>query len=161
MKILIISDTHRHNKNLEVLLGKVAPLDLVIHLGDFEGTEDDVKAMAGCPVEMIAGNNDFYSLSPKELITYIGKFKVLLTHGHLYNVSYSLKSLIAEANAKEVDIVMFGHTHRPLITRDRNLVILNPGSLSYPRQEGRTPTYIIMEIDDKNVAHYTLNYLKY
>ncbi len=46
-----------------------------------------------------------------------------------------------------MDIVMFGHTHRPLIEKDHGVVALNPGSTSYPRQDGHLPSYIVMEID--------------
>ena len=64
-----------------------------------------------------------------------------------------------EARDREVDIVMCGHTHKPVIDIGRNLTLLNPGSMSYPRQEGRRPSYIIMEIDREGKAHYTINFL--
>ena len=54
---------------------------------------------------------------------------------------------------------MFGHTHRPLLEIGRDVTLLNPGSLSYPRQEGRRPSFIIMELDSQGEAHYTINYL--
>ena len=60
MRILIVSDTHRKHANLEYVLEKVKPLDLMIHLGDAEGAEDYIEAIADCPVEIIAGNNDFF-----------------------------------------------------------------------------------------------------
>lgn len=161
MKILIISDTHGHNENLDMVLEKTGPLDLIIHLGDLEGSQDYISYMGGCPIEIVKGNNDFFSYLPKELILKLGNYNAFLTHGNMYNVNHSLDALTGKAKEKEVDIVMFGHTHRPLIVRDRDLVILNPGSLSYPRQEGRLPSYIIMEIDSKGEAHYTINYLKY
>ena len=55
---------------------------------------------------------------------------------------------------------MCGHTHRPVIEQERDLTLINPGSLSYPRQEGHVPSYVLMEIDQKGVAHYTLNFLE-
>jgi len=36
---------------------------------------------------------------------------------------------------------------------------LNPGSLSYPRQEGRKPSYMIMKVDEKGEMHVTTHYL--
>lgn len=159
MKILIISDTHRHNENLESVLKKVSPIDMLIHLGDIEGTEDYIEYLVDCPVHMIAGNNDFFSKSPKELTIKIGKYNVLLTHGHLYNVSFGIEYIFNKAKERSLDIVMYGHTHSPVITRRDGIVLLNPGSLSYPRQQGRIPSFIIMEIDGKDEAHYTINYL--
>ena len=60
MKILIVSDTHGHEKNLETVIEKTVPVDLFIHLGDIEGHEDYIEALAGCPVHMVSGNNDFF-----------------------------------------------------------------------------------------------------
>lgn len=159
MRILIVSDTHRKHANLELVLEKVKPLDLMIHLGDAEGAEDYIEAIADCPVEIIAGNNDFFSKLEKECELQIGKYRVFLTHGHYYYVSVGIERLCEEARARGADIVMFGHTHRPCIEYFDDLVVLNPGSLSYPRQEGRRPSYIIMETDKQGEAHYTINYL--
>ena len=60
MKILIISDTHRKHENLLKVLERECPVDLLIHLGDAEGYEDYIAEQAGCPVEVVAGNNDFF-----------------------------------------------------------------------------------------------------
>ncbi len=159
MRILIVSDTHRKHANLEKVLKKVKPLDLMIHLGDAEGTEDYIEAVADCPVEIIAGNNDYFSKLAKETELQIGKYRAFLTHGHYYYVSVGMEHLCEEARARGADIVMYGHTHRPCIEYMNKLVVLNPGSISYPRQEGKRPSYIIMEIDRAGEAHYTLNFL--
>ena len=62
MKVLIVSDTHRKHKNLEIALERQQPIDLLIHLGDAEGCEDYIAELAGCPLEIVAGNSDFFSL---------------------------------------------------------------------------------------------------
>lgn len=158
MRILIVSDTHRKQDNLQCVLEKVAPIDLLIHLGDVEGCEDEIAALAGCPVEMIAGNNDFFSDLDKEKELKIGKYKVLITHGHYYYVTTGITDIKREAVARGYDIVMFGHTHRPVIDYGK-VITLNPGSISYPRQEGRRPSYIIMELDKKGQADFEIRYL--
>lgn len=160
MKVLIVSDTHRRHGNLETVLENVGKMDLLIHLGDAEGEEDYIEEIAGCPVEIIAGNNDFFSNLDKEKVILLGKYKVLLTHGHYYNVTVGVERLKEEARERGIDIAMFGHTHRPYLEIGNELVILNPGSISFPRQEGRKPSYILMEIDDRGEAHFTINYLK-
>ena len=66
MKILIISDTHRKHENLLKVLERECPVDLLIHLGDAEGYEDYIAEQAGCPVEVVAGNNDFFSSLPRD-----------------------------------------------------------------------------------------------
>ncbi|MGI5999893.1 MAG: metallophosphoesterase family protein, partial [Candidatus Merdisoma sp.] len=64
-----------------------------------------------------------------------------------------------DARARGFNLVMFGHTHRPYLEQDQDITILNPGSLSYPRQEGRKPSYILMDIDKHGEAHFAINYL--
>ncbi len=160
MKVLIVSDTHKHHENLIEVLEREGKIDLMIHLGDAEGYEDEIAYMAGCPLEIVAGNNDFFSSLPKEMEIQIGKYNVLLTHGHYYYVSAGLEDIKKEAAGRNMDIVMFGHTHRPLIERGRGVMALNPGSISYPRQEGRKPSYAIMQIDEKGEAHFTIKYLE-
>lgn len=139
---------------------KVGKIDLLVHCGDVEGSEYLISEAAGCPVEMVQGNNDYFSSLPRETEFLIGDYKVWVTHGHNYYVSMGYEILKEEARSREVDIVMCGHTHRPVIEQERDLTLINPGSLSYPRQEGRVPSYVLMEIDQKGVAHYTLNFLK-
>lgn len=159
MKILIVSDTHRRNDNFLKVAEKTGPLDMVIHCGDVEGSEYIISKAAGCPVEMVQGNNDFFSNLPKEKEFMVGQYKVWLTHGHNYFVSMNYETIKREARLREVDIVMCGHTHKPVLKEESGLTLLNPGSISYPRQENRRPSYILMEIDREGKAHYTINYV--
>lgn len=160
MKILIVSDTHGRDQYLYETIQKVRPIDLLLHLGDFEGGEEDIRAIAGCPVEFVSGNNDFFTRIPKEKILTLGKYTIMMTHGHRYSVNYSTNVLRDEAKRNGVDIVMFGHTHVPIVEFNDGMWTINPGSISLPRQVGRIPSYIIMDIDPKGEAHFTLNYVK-
>lgn len=160
MKILIVSDTHGHERNLKKVIEKVGQTDLFIHLGDIEGHEDYIEALADCPVHMVSGNNDFFSDLPREEEFQLGRYRVLITHGHYYGVSVGTDRLKEEACSRNIDIVMYGHTHRPEIDIDDHVTVLNPGSLSYPRQWGRKPSYMLMEIDREGEAHYTINYIE-
>lgn len=160
MKVLIVSDTHGHDGNLKEVLLKVSPVDCLIHLGDAEGSEDYIRQIANAPVHIVSGNNDFFSDLPREEEFMLGDCKVLITHGHYYYVSLDFQEIRRQAESRGVDVVMFGHTHRPHLEIGDRFTILNPGSLSYPRQEGRKPSYIIMEIDSRGEIHYTVNYLE-
>ena len=159
MKVLIVSDTHRRNENYIEVLERVAPVDMVIHCGDIEGSEYLIAESAGCLVQMVTGNNDFFSDLPREKEFNIGKYKVWLTHGHAYYVSMSNENLKREARERGVDIVIYGHTHRPVVDIESDIIAVNPGSLTYPRQDGKRPSFIIMELDKAGEAHFTINYL--
>lgn len=156
MKVLIVSDTHGYDQNFEAAVNQEAPIDVLIHCGDIEGSEDYYEALVECPVYMVRGNNDFFSDLPGEMVFFLKGHKIFLTHGHCYGVSMGIEHVLDEGIDRGADIIMYGHTHRPLLEQEGGVTILNPGSLSFPRQEGRKPTYLVMEIDEKN----NLNFLK-
>ena len=158
MKVLIVSDTHRKNDNYFVALEREKP-DMVIHCGDAEGSEYVLTEAAGCPVYIVTGNNDFFSALPRELDLEIGSYKVWVTHGHNYYVSMGNEHIRQEALIRGVDIVLYGHTHRPVVDRSGKVMAVNPGSLSYPRQEGRRPSYVVMEVGDDGKADFRIEYL--
>ena len=159
MKILIVSDTHRRNENYLTIVEREKPIDMVIHCGDAEGSEYLIYEAAECPVEIVLGNNDFFSELEKEKEFELGNYKIWLTHGHNYYVSMGNETIKEEARSRGIDIVIYGHTHRPVIEIEEDIVAINPGSLTYPRQEGKRPSYIIMEIDTNEKAHFSINYL--
>lgn len=148
MKILVVSDTHRSNGLYLQLVKKYEPLDMIIHCGDIEGSEYTISEASACPVHMVAGNNDFFSdMLQDEEEFMIGSHKAFLTHGHRYRISIGNEILKDEARSRGADVVFYGHTHRPLVEHENGLLVVNPGSLSYPRQEGRRPSYAILEED--------------
>ena len=120
--------------------------------------EDYLEAAAGCPVEAVRGNNDYFSPLPQEQIIEIAGKRIFMTHGHYYYVVAGLEHLIREAKGRDVDIVMFGHIHRPVIRQEGALTVINPGSLSFPRQEDRKPSYIVMETDAQKGFQYFLKF---
>ncbi|BCN29677.1 metallophosphoesterase [Anaeromicropila herbilytica] len=159
MKILIISDSHGKTDNIDRVINKVGNIDLMIHLGDFESSEDYIEAVAPCRLEMVAGNNDYSSERASEKLIQIGKYKALLVHGHRHRVHYDLETLKRYGIENNADIVMYGHTHIPYIEQGKGITVINPGSITLPRQERRKPSFILMEIDSENKVHYTLNFL--
>ena len=160
MKVLIVSDTHGLEQNLAEALEQTGPIDQLIHLGDVEGGAEHIRELAGdAPAAIIAGNNDFFCDLPNERIFTIGGHRIFMTHGHGYFVHSGTLYLKREARKKGADIVMFGHTHKPYMEEDNELLVLNPGSLSLPRQEGHRPTYIVMEITDDGQISSELCYL--
>lgn len=165
MRVLIVSDTHRHGENFYRALEKAGPVSLVIHCGDVEGQEHEFEAAVreadNCPLIMAAGNNDFFSNLKNDVEVQIGPYKALVTHGHNYYISMNNEFLKREAKARGYNMVFYGHTHRPVVDDKKGILAVNPGSLSYPRQEGRKPSYAVMEIDDKGQVEVEICYLEW
>jgi len=157
MRVLICSDTHRRHENYIKVIENDGPFDLMIHCGDTEGGEYLISEAAGCHSEIVMGNNDFFSDLPREIVFELGGRKVWVTHGHNYYVSLDTAIIKEEAMAKGASVVMFGHTHRPLVEEGRVLAV-NPGSLSYPRQSNHRPSYIVLEIDGNDVWSMEIKY---
>lgn len=159
MKILVISDSHGKNGRMELAVEQESPLDRIIHLGDLEGGEDLLEAIAPCPVEIICGNNDFFSPYPREKVIEIAGIRIFMCHGHAYGVSMGTERLEEAARRNGCTVAMYGHTHCPVIRQSGKLTVINPGSISYPRQENRRPSYIIMNVDNDKKASFTIYYM--
>ena len=161
MKILVVSDTHRKDDNLKLVLSEECPLDMLIHLGDAEGSEHFIPDWVNpeCRMEMVLGNNDFFSRLDREREIDIAGHKAFITHGHYYGVSMGPEGLVDEAKSRGCDIAMYGHTHIPFLDVIDGVTVLNPGSLSYPRQEGRRPSYMIIHVDADGKMDYQQKYL--
>lgn len=161
MKILVVSDTHRFNFFLEKVIDNVGKIDMVIHCGDAEGSEELLRdKFYTSAVVVVAGNNDYFSKLPKEACFDIEGRKVFVTHGHNYQVNTGIDYLLSAAKTRGADIVMFGHTHIPMMEKRDGIVVLNPGSISSPRQADKRPSYMIIETDNAGNMRYTLNYVK-
>ena len=158
MRILVVSDTHRRHEYLETAIQRVMP-DCIYHLGDGEGCEDYIEAVADCPLEIVRGNCDFGSDLPAEVVMQVGCHVVMLTHGHYYNVNYGTEMLADAAGERGADIVFYGQRHQPEISYEEDMTIVNPGSISYPRQDGRRPSYVVVDVDPKGDLHFNIVYL--
>lgn len=159
MKILVVSDTHGSHNNLDEAMDREAPFDMILHLGDIEGGEDYIEAITDCSFHVVRGNNDFFADLPSDKEFDVKGYHVFMTHGHRWYVSMGEERLLKEARRRHADIVLYGHTHRPSIRRESGLVIMNPGSLVYPRQAGRRPSYIVIDIDKKKDIQAVIKYL--
>ena len=159
MKILIVSDTHGRHSAFDKALKEAGKIDALVHLGDTEDGEDYIEAVCGCPAYVLAGNNDFFSDNLREMEVVFGTKKAFMTHGHYYYVSLGPERIIEEGKMRNADIVMFGHTHKPFLEMIDGMIVLNPGSLSYPRQEGRKGSYIMMEIEPDCDVKCEIKYL--
>ncbi len=153
-RVLVVSDSHGNNENIRKAIKKAGKIDLMIHLGDVGYEFRQVETMAGVPTYMVAGNNDLGGFLRDMSIIYIGSHKVLLTHGHRQHVHSGVSTLRYLALENECDIVMYGHTHVPFLDEGDDVTILNPGSLTFPRQIGHEKTFLIMEIDDEENITY-------
>lgn len=161
-KILVASDTHGRNENLKNVILKNRPIDKLIFCGDGEGLEKVIREMIGdeCELYMVRGNNDYFSQLPWDIEFELGGLKAFLTHGHMYGVSVSEGRILEEARSRGCGICFYGHTHRPVEEKKEGIFVINPGSLSFPRQMNRKPSYMIIEEEDNGKLHFHQAYVE-
>ena len=162
MRALIISDTHGKEDGLKAVLSKIHPVDRLIHCGDMGGRREAIARMAGCPCIFVRGNCDFDKSLDREAVVFFEGLRIFVTHGHMYHVRYSNDELIRRALELNCSIVLCGHTHVPEICLPRlegGITVVNPGSLSEPRQGNRLKSFVVMETDRSGKPHFTLAYL--
>ncbi len=148
-RILVLSDSHGRDENVERAMKQAGRFDLLVHLGDVGYGYQRLEASTPAAVLMIAGNNDYALDLPASRVFPLGPHRVLAVHGHRQQVHFGTSALERSAIQNNCDIVMFGHTHVPFIRQDENLTLLNPGSISLPRQSGHKKTYILIEMDEE------------
>ncbi len=155
MLILVISDNHGVMNRMIDVVRRVKP-DLLVHLGDSQMHPDTLRELVGCPVEAVAGNCDYSSGLPREKEILLGGIRAFLTHGDRYGVRSGTGYLRNAAETRGCQLALYGHTHVPLLEHHPGMVVLNPGSISAPRQGDGAGTYALIEIDDGGQLHYTL-----
>lgn len=153
MKILIISDIHGDYKNLDSIITKES-FDKLIVLGDLlpysydydDDLEDKIMNLLSKyknKLVLIKGNCDKYInfeayglYAHEEISLTLNNHIVTFTHGHLYN-----KGFLPSYHG---DIFISGHTHIPLLIKEKNIIYANPGSIGRPRGISKK-SYIIFD----------------
>ena len=164
LRILIMSDSHGRNENVELAIAQVreeiGEFQMLIHLGDV-GDAREIESLAGVPCYIVRGNTDYDAKLLNANVIEAGGHRIFATQGHLYQVDMRLDLLRFAALENDCDIAMYGHTHVPYLEEDPDdITILNPGSISKPRQADHRYTYMVMEIDDEDEVTYELRYVE-
>lgn len=151
MLIGIISDTHIPVRT-DKLPGKIFEIfkdvDLILHCGDIEvmSVIEELEEIA--PVKAVCGNCDPYIGFNTHEIIKVDDVKIGLTHGIVYPKG-DTQQLYYLAKELDVDILVSGHTHQPLVKKEADVLLLNPGSPTQPRLS--EPSVMLLEINGREV----------
>ena len=130
----IIGDTHasptRTGRSLEpvVELFSRMSVGLILHAGDVGHISILQSLEQVAPTVAVRGNADSLDMIetlPDRVWIEVGSRCVLLLHGH--HGKTALKAARAAATA-DIDLIVFGHSHKPLIEREGRTILFNPGS---------------------------------
>ena len=152
MRVVVFSDSHGISSAMEAAIQQQKEAKLFIHLGD--GLEEFKALMKKYPHKeywCVRGNCDYSAAEESTAYSWIKEIKVMFTHGHNWYVKHDLEELKQAARDHEVQILLYGHTHCSNIEYDNGLYIMNPGSISCPRDVS-CPTYGTIDIHGRNIV---------
>jgi len=135
MKVCVISDTHGQLDRVRAYLNNTHNnFDEIWHLGDFDRDAQKLEEEISTKIVSIRGNCDIKSNTDSEILLQREGHRILLCHGHLFDVKIGLTRLFLRAKEMEVDLVCFGHTHIFLNTEEEGVTFFNPGSPALPKK---------------------------
>ena len=173
MKYLVCSDIHGSSYYLEKLLNifNSDNYDKLIILGDvlYHGPRNDLPHMYDCKkvigmlnnikdkIICVKGNCDSevdqmvldFMINDYYFFDYNNR-RIHLTHGHVYNYDRPFPFM------NENDILFYGHFHIPFIMEKDNVLFINPGSISLPKQNSKH-SFICLEEDSIKIKDLETN----
>lgn len=163
MRIGLMSDTHGNTKAVDKAVSKAGEIDVWLHAGDLTGDAEYLRQVYDAQVQNVCGNCDGFlseEEAPEELWLDYAGHKIFLTHGHLYRAKSNPAYVAEIARELGADIAVYGHTHVAVATKVKGVLLLNPGSLTYPR-DGEDPSFMVLELNEgqePEVYHYHISW---
>lgn len=140
MKIAILSDTHGLLRPRVLEFLKTA--DVILHGGDInrQSIVDELRQYA--PLYVVRGNNDkeWAEGLPHHLTVTLGGLRFFMVHNK--------KEL--PADLADVDVVVFGHSHKYFQQEKDGVLWLNPGSCG-PRRFHQEITLMMADVEDGKI----------
>lgn len=144
MKIGIISDTHGLLR--PQVFDAFAGVEHVLHAGDVGDPDILTELAAIAPVTAVWGNVDGWEIRnrvPEVARLELGGVRIAVVHGMQFGSPSPQKAAAAYPDA---GLVVFGHSHRPLIQQVGPTLAVNPGSAG-PRRFKDPVTVAIAEVE--------------
>ncbi|RWZ54733.1 metallophosphoesterase [Halobacillus fulvus] len=155
MKIIVLSDTHMPKKGTilpERFVRELNQTDLIIHAGDWQTLEVYEQLKSYAPVKGVSGNVDEEEVRKrfpeKEILEVNGK-RIGIVHGHGEKKTTE-KRVVEAFEGEQLDLIIFGHSHLPLLRFVKKTMLFNPGSLMDKR---RLPSYSFGKLTIEEEIH--------
>lgn len=150
MKVLVISDTHGKIDKVKDVLeeeGEI-PIQAVLHCGDYVS---DARILAKfyphLKVYSVYGNCDVGFGGEYNHLVELEDVKIYMTHGHRYGVKWGeYEDLVIDAAAYDAQVAVCGHSHQAYLKDHEGMLVMNPGSITLPR-DTPYPSYGILEVE--------------
>ena len=149
MKVLVVSDSHTHLKEIQIALDRTNP-EMLIFLGDGVDDLKKVKLPENCKVEAVVGNNDFGEKDyPIWKIVNVLNHKIFITHGHTFFVPQGVLFIADQAKKHNCELALFGHTHHRYDEVINDVRCVNPGCIC--GQFDITQSYVLLDVSKNDI----------
>ena len=147
MKLIVLSDTHLKTGEIPPKLQSILEdCDLIVHAGDFSTVEAYQAFNASGKLKAVSGNDDTFELRkllPERLKFEVEGVKIGVVHeGGLSVMDTTAQGYLAKEMG--VDVLIFGHLHRPLIEQ-KDVMLVCPGSPTKPRMSNPSVVELIID----------------
>lgn len=138
----LISDTHGLVR--PEVYGALDGVTELLHAGDVGPTDVLIELGAIAPIRAVYGNTDdpWRSDLTQKLELTISGIRVLVTHGHELGMPTPEKLAAAYPDA---EVIIYGHTHKAMVTRVGDTLVVNPGAAG-PRRFDVQPSVARLSI---------------
>ena len=145
MKVLVLSDSHGRADTMRRAIEAEKP-HAMLYLGDgLSDAERMREEYPLLPITTVPGNCDWGSLDEAERLIELDGVRILMLHGHTRGVKYHSMNAYYAAREMGADVLLYGHTHCPLVNYDGTTYTMNPGSIRY------TGTYGVLVLENGKV----------
>ena len=145
MRLGIIADTHGQLR--PQVFDAFSQVDHILHAGDVGSADVLTELESLAPVTAVYGNVDGLELRnrlPRVAEFELDGFAIVVTHGDQLG---SPDPGALHTAFPTAEIIVYGHTHRPLLELvDKTVTVMNPGSAG-PRRFNLKPSVGIMELE--------------
>lgn len=142
----LISDTHGRLRNEVFALFE--GVERILHAGDIGPLDLLAELEAIAPVTAVWGNTDRFdvraAVSERAWVE-VESRRVLVTHGHQLG---SPRPDSLRAAHPDADVIVYGHTHRPLVDGNGSSLVVNPGSAGAARF-GLAPSVALLTVGNE------------
>ncbi len=147
--IVLISDNHGRYEPVAQALEKHPEGKIFIHCGDVQLNDDIMDKFY-----TVNGNNDFMSRFADHITLQLKHQTIYITHGDEYLRSSRLEDLYDKGRSIYASAVFYGHEHIFKESWMDGMLLLNPGSLFYNRDNTK-PSYALVHVkgDTMRVEH--------
>lgn len=156
LTIGVLADTHMPSRARELpfpVTNGLRHVDLILHAGDFT-THEALERVGriGPPVLAVRGNTDLPEVSrtlPIKRVVEVGPWRIGIVHGDSGTGATTPER--ARRTFKDVQCVIFGHSHQPMNEQVDGVLLFNPGSPT-DRRTAPSFSYGLLRVTDEGIT---------